>query len=105
MPAYSKINYKALSINTVLFLMILYFILHSLNGERGVFAYIRLNSKLKEQHSTLIALVLERQNLEKQVHLLHPKTLDLDLLDEIARRDLGLISDTEKVLYLEKKHF
>lgn len=98
----TKINYKALSINTILFLITIYFIFHSFSGDRGVFAYMKLSSKLKEQTTTLNELLSERDALQRKVDLLHPKNLDLDLLDEIARRDLGLISQTEKVMYLNE---
>ncbi|MCE2993223.1 MAG: FtsB family cell division protein [Alphaproteobacteria bacterium] len=100
MAQITKINYRALSVNTVLFLMTFYFIFHAFSGDRGVFAYMKLSAKLKEQTLTLTELTSQRYALQRKVDLLHPKNLDLDLLDEIARRDLGLISQTEKVMYL-----
>jgi cell division protein FtsB len=97
------VNYKVIALNTVLVLLIAYFIFHSLSGDRGVFAYFRLKKILKEQTEIAESLTNERLQLEKTVKNLHPNSLNIDFLDELARRDLGLIGADEKVIYLNPK--
>ncbi len=97
------INYKVLTINTVLILLIAYFIFHSLSGDRGVFAYFRLKKVIGEQTLALEILTEERIKIEHTVKNLHPSTLNPDFLDQLARKDLGLIGEGEKVIYLAKE--
>lgn len=97
----NTINFKLLTISTVIFLLLCYFCYHALNGERGVFAYLRLSKELaslQEQHESVKN---QREALENRITRLHPKTLDADLLDEISRKDLGLVGETDKVIYLK----
>lgn len=84
------------------FCLIVYFLFHALNGERGLFAFIKLNKTLKQQTEILIALQDERKSLENKVSHLNPKTLDKDALDEIARHEMGLIAPDEKMIVMKK---
>ena len=97
-----KYPLKLLIFNTVMFILIIYFVYHFLSGERGLMAFIRLKSVIEEQNKSLEALKTERIHLENIVNGLNPKTLDLDMLDEIARRELGLIAPDEKMIVLSK---
>lgn len=98
----TSINYKVLTINTAVILLIMYFVVHSLSGERGLFAYFRLKKMLNEQTQVLKEVSEERASLESSTKHLHPKSLNIDMLDELARHELGLIGADEKVIYLEK---
>lgn len=97
-----SINYKVLTINTAVILLIMYFVVHSLSGDRGLFAYFRLKKTLNEQTQVLKEVSEERASLESSTKYLHPKSLNMDMLDELARHELGLMSPDEKVIYLEK---
>lgn len=99
----TSVNYRVVTVNTVLILLIAYFIFHSLSGDRGVFAYFKLKKTLKEQTLALESLTEERTNLERTVKNLHPSSLNTDFLDELARQDLGLVGEGEKVVYLTKE--
>lgn len=99
----NAINYKVITVNTAVILLIIYFLLHSLSGDRGLFAYFRLKKTLKEQTELLNAISDERAMLESSTKNLHPKSLSVDVLDELARKELGLVGAEEKVIYLEKK--
>lgn len=98
----SRYNHRLISVNSILLLLIFYFIFHSLSGERGVFALIKLNRELAEKKLILDDILAEKLLIENRVKLLYPKSLDLDLLDEIARNDLGMVGEGEKVLILKK---
>ncbi len=97
-----QVNYKVLTVNTVMVLLILYFVFHALTGDRGVFAYFKLRKNLTQAEETLAQLRSERSRLEEDAKYLNPKTMNIDYLDEIARKNLGLIGQDEKVIYLEK---
>lgn len=83
-------------------MLIIYFSVHSLSGDRGLFAYFRLKKEMTQQVKVLEDLRNQRVQLDQQTKLLHPKTLDLDMLDELARRDLGMIAADERVVHLKK---
>jgi cell division protein FtsB len=97
-----NINFKAVWVNSVILLLIVYFCYHSFSGQRGFIAFLRLNKDIKEKVIELSSLEKERQSIENKVKLLYPNTLDIDMLDEIARREMGLIAKEEKVIILTK---
>lgn len=97
----NAINFKLLTVSTVVFLLLCYFSYHALNGERGVFAYLRLTKELTDLQNQYDTVKSQRETLESRINRLHPKTLDTDLLDEISRKDLGLVGENDKVIYLK----
>ena len=90
-------NYKRLLINTTLSLLLIYFVFHSFYGNRGIIAYFTLSQKLQKSYSELEGLRAERVELEHKVKLLRPESLDQDMLDQEARRVLGIASPKEQV--------
>lgn len=98
----NKVNFKILTANLVLLLFVIYFVYHSFNGERGLFAYYKCKSKFHEKLVLMKKLVDERTKLEATIKYLHPSTLSLDFLDELARRQMGLNNADEKVIYIKK---
>lgn len=75
-----------------------YFAYHALNGERGLYAYFKQSRNLEVSQSELTRLTEQRMELEKRVKLLSTDSLDLDLLDEEARRMLGSAKKNEVVV-------
>jgi len=75
-----------------------YFLYHALEGDHGLQAYMRLNEQVAQERAELAALTAERQALEHRISLLHPSSLDRDMLDEEARRQLGFMAPGEIVL-------
>ncbi len=87
---------------TLLFVVALsYFSYHAISGERGLLALIQLNQKIEQARSELDIVHAERIKLERNVRLLRDDSLDLDLLDEQARRLLGYAGKDERVYNLE----
>ena len=82
----------------LLFLIILYFGVSFLEGKRGIYAWRNLNQQNLAAVQKLNKLKETKIYLEKSVLGLRQKSLDLDLLDEQARRSLGFISKNEYVL-------
>lgn len=77
---------------------VFYFAYHALNGERGIYAYFKQSRNLEVSQAELVRLTNQRAELEKRVHLLSNASLDLDLLDEEARRTLGSARKGEVVV-------
>lgn len=76
-----------------------YFAFHALEGERGLQAYSRLTVQIAESRAMLAATTSERRRMEAKVALLRNDGLDMDVVDELARANLGLVRSDELVIY------
>ena len=56
-----------------------------INGDRGIIAYFKLSSELKNHYNELEMIRAERLNLEHRANLLKNDSLDPDLLEENAK--------------------
>ena len=72
------------------------------NGQRGLLAYFYLTKQAEEYNRTLANLKTENDYYINRTKRLQPNTLDLDYLDEQARKNLGLIDKNEIVIILDK---
>ncbi|MES2214728.1 MAG: septum formation initiator family protein [Pseudomonadota bacterium] len=93
---------KKVALHIFLLSLLIYFVFHAVAGNRGILAYFKLNKKLEESSVELDHLKAERIELEHKVRLLKPP-VDLDMLDEQARRVLGVAKPNEKVFVVEDK--
>ncbi len=84
------------------FLLLCYFALPSIVGERGVIAGARIEAQLSASQSELARLQEQRMALEARTRLLRPDNLDLDMLDERARATLGITRPNEYVIYFDQ---
>ncbi|WHQ46645.1 MAG: septum formation initiator family protein [Candidatus Midichloria sp.] len=89
------------TMNFCLFLLLVYFIYHTIIGSRGLIAYLNLKESLSQSKNQLNELITTREKIEKKVQLLNPKKTDMDFLDELARKELGLINKNEKCFILK----
>lgn len=98
-----KVSFKLNNIiPTLLFaVVLLYFSYHVVSGERGLLALIQLSQKIEQARLELDIVHAQRLKYERNVKLLRDDSLDLDLLDEQARRLLGYAEKDEKVYNLE----
>ena len=81
--------------------LVAYFAYHAVQGERGIVAHNRLNQEIALTENVLAEAKAKRMAIEKQVMLLRPDGIDRDLLDERARRTLGMAHPDELVIYLD----
>ena len=79
--------------------LLIYFVYHIFQGERGLFAWIRIQQKISEDEVILTNLQSQREILERQVHLLRPDNLDPDMLEERARLILNFARPDEVIIY------
>jgi len=75
-----------------------YFVFHVFHGDRGLIAWAQLRQQVVEVEATAKAMAAERQYLENRVRLLHPESLDPDMLDERARLMLNFGHPDELVI-------
>lgn len=62
-----------------------YFAYHAVQGDRGLIAWLSLKQRVEVARGELDAITEQRKVLEHRVSLLHPESLDPDLLEERAR--------------------
>ena len=75
-----------------------YFVFHVFHGDRGLITWVQLRQQVVEVEATAKAMATERKHLEKKVRLLHPESLDPDMLDERARLMLNFGHPDELVI-------
>lgn len=81
-----------------------YFIYHVFQGDRGVMSWLQLQKQVVLAKSTAATAETERRYLENQVRLLHPASLDPDMLDERARLMLNFGHAGELVILDQRQY-
>lgn len=96
---YSKrLNLRTFLLTLTCVGMICYFCYHIVSGGRGVIAYFKLSSEHSSLQSEFELARSERINLEHRSNLLKSESLDLDLLEQQAKMNLGYAKPHEMVL-------
>lgn len=80
---------------------LIYVAYHEINGDRGLLAWRVYEQKVAEAKVELANVSAEREALATQVMLLHPQSLDKDMLDEWARRLLNYGNPYEVFIFVE----
>ena len=78
-----------------------YFVFHAISGERGLVTLVQLEQSLKKAQITHQHLQRQNQSLAYRVSLLRTESLDLDLLEEQARKNLGYAYKDEEIYYIK----
>ena len=93
-------NFKILEItlSTVCFIFCLYFIIASFKGEFGVSSKYQLLAKEKALTKELKAVNEKTRVVKNKIERLSDTSLDLELLDQQARKILGLIGEDEVIV-------
>ena len=94
-------SFKILEITllTVCLILCLYFIIASFNGEFGVSAKYALLAREKVLTKELDLLIQENIAIKNKVERLSDTSLDLELLDQQARKILGMIGEDEVIIF------
>ena len=70
-------------------LLIGYFVYHSVQGDHGALAWMKLNLRIVAVDDEVSLLHAQRAALERRVRLLRPDSLDPDMIEEQGRRLLN----------------
>ena len=81
-------------------LVVAYFVYGTVQGDRGLFAYISMSQEVVRANTALDELRRTRHGLEQRVARLRPESLDLDLLEERARVVLDYVNPDDFILLL-----
>ncbi|MEL7109583.1 MAG: septum formation initiator family protein [Pseudomonadota bacterium] len=79
-------------------LTVAYFAYHAFAGEQGLGAWTDKQTQLAEKRAVLKQLQSENAALQKDIARLTPGQVDPDLVEFLARRDLGFVYPGELVL-------
>jgi len=69
-------------------------------GPRSFHYRDNLINQLAQSKADFVAVSNQRQTLEARVQQMRPESVDIDLLDEFARRDLNMAKPTDLVVNL-----
>jgi cell division protein FtsB len=75
---------------------------HLVHGDRGLFAWWQLTQRVADAQEVLDAVKTERKVMENRVKLLHPQSLDPDMLDERARAMLNYGKPGDIVIFTKR---
>lgn len=79
-------------------MVVSYFLYHTVQGERGWFAMVRMQNEVQMAQKTREQLEKERLELERRTQLLRNDNMDPDLLDEKSRELLNYSKPGEIVV-------
>jgi cell division protein FtsB len=77
-----------------------YFAYHTVQGDRGLLSFMRISAEVARAETTLDDVRGKRESLAHKVRLLHPDSLDLDMLEERSRDILNRVRDDEVVIFM-----
>jgi len=75
-----------------------YVIFHIIYGDRGVISLLQNSKKYQTTLSEVELVKMERQKLQSKVGLLKTDSIDLDMLEEQAKKNLSLTKENEIIL-------
>ena len=73
-----------------------------IHGQRGLLKYLYLTKQAEQYNQTLADIKAENKYFIDRTKRLKTNSIDLDFLDELARKKLGLIDKNEIVIILDK---
>ncbi|MCL2470002.1 MAG: septum formation initiator family protein [Alphaproteobacteria bacterium] len=79
-------------------LLVGYFLYHTIQGDRGWFAMLRMEHEVKSAQTTLAVLKKDRETLQHRTDLLRSESMDPDLLDEKSRELLNYSKPNEIII-------
>ena len=80
--------------------LIAFFGFHSLTGERGLLMRDNLDREIAAAQEHLQLLKKENTQLASRISLMRSDIVDKDILEEMARSELGLFADNDILILL-----
>jgi cell division protein FtsB len=94
-------KFRQFTLISVFMVLIFYLVYHTINGERGIIAFLKLSQQVSHATDELELVRADRLHLEHRVNLMRPDSIDLDLLDEQARKILGYSNNKEAIYMID----
>lgn len=91
---------KPLLVPVCCLLVLGYFAYHAVEGDYGLFALGKLKQRVATLEIELEAVRDERKQMESQVALMRPESVDRDMIDERAREALNMSDAKDIVIFL-----
>ena len=79
----------------------LYIIFHTIQGDRGLIAFMQIHAEVLAAKQTQQTLISKKKRLQNKVTLLSRKSLDKDMLEERVRIMLGYSRPNETIILLK----
>ena len=94
-------NLRAAAAPAVALIVVAFFGGYALFGANGMLAWGDYSKRLTERKIELTRVEQERDRLANRVALLDPRHANPELVDELVRRDLGVVGDREIIIKLK----
>ena len=101
MPASDKRLLLTRLVPVIAVLLIIYFAVHLLQGDKGLFTHLSLKKSIDELEQVDQSQQQELEALEDKVMRLRPDSLDPDFAEEQARQEAGIIKENEEVIIFD----
>ena len=83
--------------------LLAYFAYHSIQGDRGLLAWVSLSQELETAKEKLSHLRNSREDIEDRVQGLRPQSINRDLLEQQVRTYLGYTHPDELIVILDEE--
>lgn len=100
----SNVNKKSFIIICVCISAIFYFLFYTIFGNRGILDYFKLQNTLQERNLVKDKLFMKIEDKKNLVYGMQNQSLDLDLLDEQVRKNLGYAKNNEIIIYQDESN-
>lgn len=86
----------------ILCILNLYILLHTLFSGKGFIEYLKLRNKYRHTAAELEYISTENQKLRSRLEVMNPKMVNMDYLEELARKEFGYTEKSETLVIYEK---
>ena len=93
---------RSVFLNLFLCIVLLYFVANALSGEQGLAQWAKLQKKEDALQQKLASLKVEKLEIQSRIERLSPETLDLDYIEEIARKRLAYVKKDEVIIVVDQ---
>ncbi len=89
---------RSLMASLLLSLVLCYFAYNALTGDQGLAKWTALQKKEKELALVLKGIQSEKAEISSRIQRLSSETLDMDYVEELARKKLAYVREDEVIL-------
>lgn len=100
----SSLTWKKVCGPILAFFVTFYFAYHIFQGERGVISWFIISKQVREDEEKLKTLQMQKEYMQRRIGLLNPSSIDLDMLEELARKLLNYSKENEIIIYEQQSN-